>query len=78
MSLLGNIIEIATIHFWTKTRVHLTLWVVTKTVDHLFLPLLEKGKLGREISDGKNKFLTNFLVAKFSDGIIEGFHVFSH
>jgi len=64
MSLLGNIIEIATIHFWTKTRVHLTLWVVTKTVDHLFLPLLEKAKLRREISDGKNKIPHKFLSRK--------------
>jgi len=26
----------------------------------------------------KIKFLTNFLIAKFSNGIIEGFHVFPH
>jgi len=36
--------------------------------------LLEKAKLVTE----KMKFLTNFLVAKFSDGIREGFHVFPH
>ncbi|KEH26798.1 putative TIR domain, glycoside hydrolase, family 29, leucine-rich repeat domain, L [Medicago truncatula] len=38
------------------------------------LALVEKAKLVTE----KMKFLTNSMVAKFSDGIREGFHVFPH
>jgi len=40
--------------------------------------LLEKAKLARKLVTEKMKFLTNFLVAKFSDGIREEFHVFPH
>jgi len=40
--------------------------------------LLEKAKLARKLVTEKMIFLTNFLVAKFSDGIREEFHVFPH
>jgi len=43
-------------------------------MEYLRNALLEKAKL----ATGKMKFFTNSLVAKFSDGIREGFHVFPH